>query len=67
MTRPGDLVLDPYGGVGSAVLAAVLNGRRGAMAEIMPEYLALAAERLDLAERGELRAQPMSRPVYEPR
>ncbi len=67
MTRPGDLVLDPYGGVGSAVLAAVLNGRRGAMAEIMPEYLTVARERLDLAERGELRARPMSRPVYEPR
>ena len=66
MTRPGDLVLDPYGGVGSAVLAAVLHGRRGAMAEIVPEYLNVAAERLDRAERGELRARPMSRQVYQP-
>lgn len=66
MTKPGDLVVDPFGGVGSAILAAVLNGRRGAMAEIMPEYLDAAAERLDLAERGELRARPINRPVYRP-
>jgi adenine-specific DNA-methyltransferase len=66
MTRPRDLVLDPYGGVGSAALAAVLHNRRAAMAELMPEYMAIAKERLDLAERGELRARPMSRPVYDP-
>lgn len=66
MTKPGDWVLDPYGGVGSAVLAAVLNGRRGAMAEVIPEYLSIAADRLDLAERGLLRTRPRSRPVYQP-
>jgi adenine-specific DNA-methyltransferase len=67
MTRPGDLVLDPFGGVGTTVLAAVLNGRRGAMAEIVPEYVAIAHERLDLAERGEIRTRPMTRAVYRPR
>ncbi|HVA87230.1 MAG TPA: site-specific DNA-methyltransferase [Candidatus Saccharimonadales bacterium] len=66
LTRTGELVLDPYGGVGSAVLAAVLHGRRGAMAEIVPEYLDLAAGRLDRAERGLLCARPMSRSVYQP-
>lgn len=66
LTRPGDLVLDAYGGVGTAVLAAVLNGRRGAMAEIVPDYVAIAHERLSLAERGEIRTRPMSRAVYRP-
>jgi adenine-specific DNA-methyltransferase len=66
LTKPGQLVLDPYGGVGSAVVAAVLNGRRGAMAEVVPEYVAIAQERLDLAETGDLRVRPMSRPVYQP-
>lgn len=66
MTKPGDLVLDPFGGVGSSVLAAVLNGRRGAMAEIMPEYLNIARKRLDQAEAGTLRVRPMSRAVYRP-
>lgn len=67
MTRPGDWVLDPYGGVGSSVVAAVLNGRRGAMAEMVPEYVKIAAERVTLAEQGELRVRPMTRPVYQPR
>ncbi|HET7181535.1 MAG TPA: site-specific DNA-methyltransferase [Candidatus Limnocylindrales bacterium] len=66
MTEPGDLVVDPFGGVGSSVLAAVLNGRRAAMAEIMPEYLRVAAERLDAAEAGTLRVRPMTRAVYQP-
>ncbi len=66
MTRPGELVLDPYGGVGSAVVAAVLNGRRGAMAELLPEYVEIAETRLRAAERGELRTRPMTRPVYQP-
>lgn len=66
LTRPDDRVLDPYGGVGSSVLAALLNGRRGLMAETVPEYRALAAERIRQAERGELRVRPMSRPVYQP-
>lgn len=66
MTRPGDWVLDPYGGVGSSVVAAVLNGRRGAMAETVPVYVETARQRLDLAERGLLRARPMSRAVYTP-
>jgi adenine-specific DNA-methyltransferase len=66
MTRPGDWVLDPYGGVGSSVLAAVLNERRGAMAETVQEYLTTAADRLNMMERGELRSRPRSRAVYRP-
>jgi adenine-specific DNA-methyltransferase len=66
MTRPGDRVLDPYGGVGSAVLAAVLNGRRGLMAEVVPDYLWIARQRLKGAERGEARTRPRTRPVFEP-
>ena len=66
MTRRSDLVLDPYGGVGSSVLAAVLNGRRGAMAEVVPEYIQIINKRLDAAEAGQLRTRPMDRPVYTP-
>jgi len=66
-TKPGDWVLDPYGGVGSTVLAAVLNQRRGVMAEVAPEFLAIAHRRLDDAESGKLRTRPASRPVYQPK
>jgi len=66
MTDPGDLVLDPYGGVGSTVLAAVLNGRRGVMAEVVPEYVDVARDRLRAAETGDVRTRPRTRPVYTP-
>lgn len=66
MTRPHDSVLDPYGGVGSSVLAAVLNGRRGLMAESVAEYIAIAKQRIDATQRGELRVRPMNRRVYQP-
>jgi adenine-specific DNA-methyltransferase len=66
MTQSGDRVLDPYGGVGSAVLAAVLNGRRGLMAEVVPDYLWIARQRLKSAESGEARTRPRTRPVFDP-
>jgi len=67
MSRPGDRVLDPFGGVGTTVLAAILNGRRGVMAELMPECVDIASQRIKLAEHGRLRVRPMTRPVYQPR
>jgi adenine-specific DNA-methyltransferase len=49
LTNPGDLVVDPYMGVGSTACAAVLNKRRAAGADIVPEFLALARERVEIA------------------
>ena len=66
LTQPGDLVLDPYMGVGSSAVAAVLHGRRAAGSETEPRYLAIARERVALAAEGRLRTRPMSRPVYVP-
>jgi len=45
-TLPGDLVLDPFAGMGSTILAAAMLGRRGLGLEIDPEYAAAAVERL---------------------
>jgi adenine-specific DNA-methyltransferase len=65
-TLPGDLVVDPYMGVGTTACAAVLHGRRAAGAEIVPEYVAIARERLALAAAGRLGTRPMTRPVHRP-
>jgi adenine-specific DNA-methyltransferase len=65
-TTPGDLVFDPYLGVGTTACAAVLHGRRSAGADIIPEYIAIARERVRLASIGELKTRPMDRPVHEP-
>jgi adenine-specific DNA-methyltransferase len=67
LTNERDLVLDPYYvGVGSSVIAAVMHNRRAAGAEIVPEYVRIARERLQSALNGSLRIRPMDRPVYSP-
>lgn len=66
MTNPGDWVLDPFMGVGSTAIAALMHGRKTAGAEIMPEYHQMAMDRIQAAEKGELRIRPMDRPVYDP-
>jgi adenine-specific DNA-methyltransferase len=67
VTRPGDLVVDPYLGVGTTACAAVAHGRRAAGAELVERYVAIARTRIRLAARGALRTRPRDRPVYEPR
>ena len=46
-TDPGDLVLDPFAGVGTTVLACVLEGRRAIGIERSPEWAAIAHERIE--------------------
>jgi adenine-specific DNA-methyltransferase len=66
LTNAGDWVLDPFSGVGTSAIAALLHGRRAIAAEIVPAYVATALERIGQAERGELRVRPMARPIYQP-
>ena len=66
MTGPGDLVLDPYMGVGSSAVAALMHGRRAAGAEIEPAYYNVGKRRAREALAGTLRTRPIHRAVYEP-
>jgi len=49
-TQPGDVVLDPFLGSGPAAVAARQLSRRHVCIELLPEYCAIANERLDLFE-----------------
>lgn len=49
-TQRGELVLDPFAGVGSTAVAAILTGRRALVIELDPGYAAIAAERCAAAE-----------------
>ena len=50
-TRRVDYVLDPFFGAGTAELVAQQTGRKYVGIELHPEYVALAAERLEADER----------------
>src|SRR3990167_7629008 len=66
MTKPGDWVLDPYMGVGTALAAAIRNRRKGVGADTVAEYVKIARARVIAAHDGTLRVRPMSRPIYKP-
>lgn len=66
MTEPGDLVLDPYMGVGSTAAAALIHERRAAGAETERAYYNIGKTRAREAFDGTLRTRPIDRPVYTP-
>jgi adenine-specific DNA-methyltransferase len=66
LTNPSDSVLDPYMGVGSAVVGAVKHNRRAFGCDVVEDYVTLAWERLYLLRAGMLKTRPMDRPVYDP-
>jgi site-specific DNA-methyltransferase (adenine-specific) len=49
-SKQHELVLDPYAGVGSTGVAAVLAGRRAVLCEVNPRYCDIAIERIQKAE-----------------
>lgn len=66
LTEPGGGVLDPYMGVGSAVIGAAKHNRIGHGCDIVPEYVDIAWQRLRELQAGTLQTRPMNRPVYDP-
>lgn len=50
-SRTDEVVLDPFGGVGSTAVAAVLTGRKTVTCEYEERYAEIAAERLRQAEK----------------
>lgn len=66
LTNERDLVFDPYAGVGTTVIAAIMHNRLGYGCEIVPEYVNLARTRLAALESGTLQTRPMGKPIYDP-
>jgi site-specific DNA-methyltransferase (adenine-specific) len=53
-SRPGDLIVDPYAGGGTTLLAAAMEGRRAIGAEVDPETFEKATKRLRQGIQGGL-------------
>ncbi len=63
----GDLVLDPFLGVGSTAIATLTHGRRFIGIEWDPAYLAVAERRIAAFKAGTLKIRPLGRPIHQPR
>ena len=66
MTNEGDAVFDPFMGVGSAIVAALMHNRRAYGCDIVPEYVEIARQRVRALRAGTLPTRPMGKPVYDP-
>jgi adenine-specific DNA-methyltransferase len=66
LTNPGDYVLDPFSGVGSAMLAALRQHRKAIGCEKDPEYNRIAKERISDFYIGCLPYRPLGKPVHQP-
>lgn len=66
ITKRGDLVVDPFLGVGTVSVAALLHGRRSAGADVEEKYLKIARQRIEAVARGNLKTRPMNKPIYDP-
>lgn len=66
MTDKGDWIFDPFMGVATTAVAAVLHGRKAAGAELVKKYIDIGTERIKLAASGKLQVRPMNKPIYNP-
>jgi adenine-specific DNA-methyltransferase len=66
LTNKGDSVFDPYMGVGSTVVGALMHDREGYGCDVSKEYVGVAWERVHALRAGTLQTRPMNKPVYDP-
>lgn len=67
LTNEGDVVFDPFVGVGSSMIAAVLNKRKAIGVDKEKTYTDIAYQRIVAALKGNLPRRPLGKPVYVPK
>ena len=66
LTNQNDWVLDPFAGVGSALIAALAHERRAMGCEKEIAYARIARSRIEDLYAGRLGYRPLGRPIHEP-
>ncbi|MBM4423421.1 MAG: site-specific DNA-methyltransferase [Chloroflexi bacterium] len=66
LTTEGGWVYDPYAGVGTSLIAAVMHNRRAMGSEKDAAYVATTRQRIQDYFNGTLRRRPVGRPVHQP-
>lgn len=65
LTNVGDLVFDPFSGVASSGVAALLHKRHFWGCEIMEEYITQGKQRLEQTMDGSIKYRPYNKPIYD--
>lgn len=67
LTNKNDLVFDPYMGVGSSGVAALIHGRRFKGIEIDKNYFLVAKNRLNSTINGTIKYRPHDIEIFDPK
>ena len=67
LTNESDVVFDPFSGVGSAIIAAILHNRKGIGVEKEQKYTDVSYQRILSAINGTLKKRELGKPVYQPK
>jgi DNA modification methylase len=65
LTNEQDFIFDPYVGVGTSMIAALLHNRKSVGVDLQKEYTDIAFQRIVLAMQGELRKRSLGKKIYE--
>ena len=65
MTNEGELVFDPFAGVSSAGVAAIIHGRSFWGCELVDEYIDISQKRLQESLDGTVKYRPVDQPIYD--
>ncbi len=66
LTDEDDWVLDPYAGVASTLIGALMHGRRAIGFETQDKYVSAGIERISRYYEGRLKIRPLGKPVHQP-
>ncbi len=66
LTDEGDVVYDPFAGVGSTLIAALKNNRRACGTELVQEYIDIGVERIEKLKADTLKTRPIYQKIYVP-
>ena len=66
LTNEDSWVLDPFGGVGTSVIASLKHNRKCVSVDKEQKYCDIALERIKQFEQGSLKTRPLGQPIHQP-
>lgn len=63
MSKKNDLIVDPYAGVGTTLIAALKNKRNAAGSEILKKYVNITKKRITLLKKNKLPYRKINTPI----
>lgn len=67
LTNEGDIVYDPFAGVGSSLIAALKNNRQAYGTELEAAYVEIGKKRIEMLSEDRLPTRPIYQKIWKPK